>query len=128
MANRLKLVCCLIAIASAGCAAPPRERLLDVSSGMPMEQVLDILGEPLRISYQEPYEAWLYEYKYMSGSKCSHSTPSQVLACDRRCLHAIVWFKRFEVIAVTGAKPDNVRYCGSGMTPIDWNHMPKSVD
>ena len=97
MANGRKFFCCLIAVVIAGCASSPRQRLLDVSVGMPRERVLDVLGEPVRI-------------------------------CAKKCLHAIVWFKRFEVIAVTGAKSDNVRYCGSGMTPIDWNHMPKSVD
>jgi len=131
MAIRLMFVCCLIAIVIAGCAPSPRQRLLDVSVGMSMEQVYDVLGDPARVSYKETYEAWLYEYKYMNRSNCRSSTPNEVFSCGSKCLHAIVWFNRYEVSAVTGAvtgaESDRLRYCGSGGTPIDWNYMPESA-
>lgn len=127
MANRLKFFCCLIAVVIAGCASSPSQRLLDVSVGMSMEQVLEVLGEPARISHQKTYEAWLYEYKYVSRSNCKSSTPNSIVSCDKRCLHAIVWFDRYEVSAVTGGESDSLRYCGSGVASIDWNDMPESA-
>ncbi len=120
-------VCCLIAIVIAGCASSPRQRLLDVSVGMSMEQAYDILGEPARASYQGTNEAWLYEYKYMSRTNCRSSTHNDAFSCRAKCLHAIVWFNRYEVRAVTGAASDRLEYCGSGVIPIDWNHMPESA-
>ncbi len=92
-----------------------------------MEQAYDILGEPARASYQGTNEAWLYEYKYMSRSNCRSSTHNDVSSCRAKCLHAIVWFNRYEVRAVTGAESDRLKYCGSGVTPIDWNDMPESA-
>lgn len=91
-----------------------------------MEQVLDILGEPVRVSYKEPYEAWLYEFKYVDRSRPKRSPSDRVFTEDSRCLHAIVWLEHFEVMAVTGATSDRATYCGSGAIPIDWNDMPKS--
>ena len=122
MADRATLVCCLIAIV--GCTASPRQRLLDVEVGMSMEQVSDILGDPARNSHQRPYEAWLYEYKYFAHSGCG----SDILDfCDETCLHAVVWFNRDEVVAVTGVRSHRVQFCGIGVMPINWNDLPESV-
>ena len=79
-AKWLKFLSCVLTFFVVGCTSSPRHRLLDISSGMPMEQVLDILGEPVRVSYKEPYEAWLYEFKYVDRSRPKRS-PSERVFC-----------------------------------------------
>ncbi len=127
MASKLKVVWSLIAIVILGCASSPRFLLLDVHMGMSKDQVLDILGEPASRSSQEPYQAWRYEYKYLSQTKCTYATPNRILMCSSECLYGTVWFNNNVVRALTGIRSDSLKECESGSIPVDWNHMPESV-
>lgn len=125
IAGVLILLCLLIVVV--GCAKSPRKRLLDIKIGMTNEEVWDILGEPAQISIRQPYEAWLYEYRYFSHSRCGQSTRNGGNFCDETCLHAVVWFESDRVEAVSGAESRRVRFCGLGVVPIDWDDKPQSA-
>lgn len=126
MPRGLILFCLLIVVM--GCAESPRKRLLDIEVGMSMEQIRGILGEPIQISAQQPYEAWLYEYKYFSHERCSEPERRDANFCHETGLHAVVWFKANQVEAVSGARSHRVKFCGLGVVSIDWKDRPASPE
>ena len=118
------VVCCLVAIGVAGCASSIRNDLKDVGLGMSPEEVRSIIGSPAAQAEQSAFQAWRYEYGVL-GTDCSNMPGVRFnRTCRHVCEHTTVWFNDMEVRSITSIRVDGMEGCGTGSTPIIWEHMP----
>jgi Tfp pilus assembly major pilin PilA len=123
MVGKLLWVGCLIAVGVVGCAATAKNSIKHVSLGMSADEVLDLVGEPTAQAEQNDYKAWLYEYREAGPPNCRGPDVGGV-TCQQMCEHATVWFNNNEVRSITSIQTNSLEDCGTGSTPINWQHMP----
>ena len=133
MYRKIGIVGCLMILGVTGCASPTRLSIGNVRLGMSPDQVLAVVGEPAAKDERQHLQAWRYEYlNYLSQQgelDCDGSgRHGSAAPCRSYCEHTTVWFNNNNVRSMTLYAVDGMEGCGTGSTPIIWEHMPEHVD
>lgn len=120
---------CLLVIGMTACASNTRYAVNDVSLGMTPNEVLALAGDPVASERLDAFRAWRYEYRVPRSNGCivGNEFGPQAEPCGQVCEHTTVWFRNDEVRSMTSLRVDSLDDCGSGSTPIFWEHMPDYV-
>jgi len=129
MCRKIGVVGCLMIIEVTGCASPTRLSIGNVRLGMSPDQVLAVVGEPAAQDERQHLRAWRYEYLNRlakdGGAVCGYY---EYEPCRSYCEHTTVWFNDNNVRSMTLYAVDGMEGCGTGSTPINWEHMPDHID